>query len=71
MTCVRGAGEAGEELVDADADGGDEAEGDAPAGHLVEEEGAGGGEDEVGSPDAEEGRELAGSGERDADDERK
>ncbi len=56
---VGAAGEAGDELVEPDADGGEDAEGDASAGHLIEEEGAGGGEEEVGSPDAEEGRELA------------
>ncbi len=57
------AAEAGEELVNPDADGGDEREGDASSGHLIEEEGSCGGEDEVGSPDAEEGRELAVAGE--------
>ena len=53
-------------LLSADADGGEEAERDASARHLVEEKCAGGGEDEVGSPDAEEGRELAVLGEGDA-----
>ncbi len=54
-------------LLRPNADGGEDAEGDASARHLVEENGASGGEEQVGSPDAEEGRELAGLGEGRAD----
>ena len=46
----------------------EEVEQDASAGELLEQDEAEGGEDEVGGPDAEEGRELAGLGEGDADD---
>ena len=61
------ADEAGEELVEPDADAREDAEGDAAAGHLIEEDCAGGGEEEVGSPDAEEWRKLARLCEGDAD----
>ncbi len=47
--------EAGEGAGERDAEGGEDGEGDAAAGHLLEEEGAGAGEEEVGAPDAEEG----------------
>ena len=63
----RAASEAGEELVEPDADGGDEAERDASARHLVEKKGSGSGEEQVGSPDSKNGRELAILGEGDAD----
>ena len=42
-------------------------EGDAAAGHLLDEQKAGDGEEDVGSPDADEGGELLLAGERDAD----
>ena len=64
--CVA-AEDAGDEFIEADADGGEDAECDAAARHLIEKDGAGGGEEEVGSPDAEEGGELAGLGEGYAD----
>ena len=53
-------GEPGAEFVETNADGGKDAERDAAAGHLIEKNGAGCGEEEVGAPDADEGRELAG-----------
>ncbi len=53
-------------LVNALAEGGEEFEGGAAAGDLLEEEKAGDGEEDVGAPDAERGRELALSREGDA-----
>ena len=55
------------ESLETVADGGEDAEGDASAGHLVEKDGSGGGEEEVGSPDAEERRQFAGLREGGAD----
>ena len=61
------ADETGDESIERFADGGEDAEGDAAAGHLIEKNSAGSGEEEVGSPDSEEGWELAGLGEGHAD----
>ena len=49
------------------ADRGEEVEQDAAAGELLQQQRAEGGEDEIGSPHAEERRELAGLGEGDAE----
>ena len=56
----RGAADGGEEA-------GEDVEGYAAAGELLEQEDAGDGEDDVGAPDAEERGELALVGEGDAD----
>ena len=61
-------GGAGDEfLAEGCADGVEEVEQDASAGELLEQNEAEGGEDEVGGPDPEERRQLAGFCEGDAD----
>ena len=49
------------------AKGGDERQSDAAAGHLLEEQNAGEGEEDIGGPDAKEWRNFALGGEGDTD----
>ena len=60
-------GDGGEHLAEGCGDGVEEVKQEARPGELLEEEEAEGGEDEVGGPDSEGRRELAGFGEGDAD----